>query len=187
MATIMRTRATWTGVAGAPAYSNLYWTGGTGNADVCAAAHAAFLTAIDPLQADVVAWTLDTNVAFIDSVTGDITGLTGVPADSGDGDATGHLLPPATQALLHLRTGVFQGGREIRGRINIPYLTEAASSTTGTLEPASQAVIVAAAEDLIDPLLGVSLVVWSRLTGAAPVVTQITSPTEFAVLRSRRD
>lgn len=187
MATILRTRATWTGVAGAPAYSNLYWAAVIGLAQECEQAHAAFLGAVEPLQSNQVDWATDANVASIDSVTGDINGLVSVSPHQGSGDSTSDLLPPATQALCHLRTGTFQGGREVRGRVNIPYLTEGSCAPDGTLTTASQATLLAAAQLLIDPELGVQLVCWSRLTGIVPSVEQITLGVKFAVLRSRRD
>lgn len=94
-------------------------------------------------------------------------------------------LPPATQALVRWRTGIFTGGREIRGRTFIPSGGEA-FSVAGVPGGGRLASLAGAAGSLAsDPDSG--LVVWSRTHAAQAIVSSAQVAPFFAVLRSRRD
>lgn len=187
--TIQRVRVVWTGVAGSPYYTNLYF--GTGEdavgdpqGDVDAVED--FLTNIvpellNPLHAEVVP-----EVALINEVTGDITGFVPVNITGKNFTNAGEALPRMTQMLLRLRTGTVAGGRRVQGRVFIPGMPESANLADGRPNGALTAGIrdafIAQVLAAPDPL-----VVWSRKNGVAAEVGAVTAWSEWAVLRSRRD
>ena len=187
MAIINRVRITVTGVAGTPAYLTAYFAGDGTAAQVDSDAFADFIGGMASQFTQDMDFATDSTVALIESTTGSITDLVSVTPAGSSGGAVGELLPRSTQLLCQLRTGVFQGGREIRGRINLPYLTESANGPGGV--PASGT--ISAAQTQLDELVaGVGtdqLVVWSRLSGAIPNVTHGAISPQWGVLRSRRD
>lgn len=122
-------------------------------------------------------------VERIDEATGQPTGLESVDPWHFDGTNPGDPLPDSCQLLLHLRTGVFVAGRELRGRINIPGLTED-NNDGGGLSPASVANYVDLAKVLYqdDP----KICVWSRVHQRHEEVKTIGVWAEWAILRTRR-
>lgn len=187
MAAILRVRAFWEGVPGGPAYGNWYFDGLPVDSQGVSDAIGAFLGAVDAFQSSTTEWRTDEVVATIDSLTGDITGLTNVTPSTGTGALATEMLPRATQALIHWRTGVFQGGREIRGRTNLPYFTEATNTAGGIMLGTTQTAVQAAADTLVGGVGFAQMVVWSRVSGAIPLVDSALVNEEWAVLRSRRD
>lgn len=187
--TIQRVRVVWTGVAGSPYYSNLYFGLGedtTGDPQGCVDAVEDFLTNIvpelcNPLHAEVVP-----EVALINEATGDITGFVPVDITGKNFTNAGEHLPPMTQMLLRFRTAVVSGGRRVQGRMFVPAFPESANLAGGTPNGALLAGIrdafVATVMAAPDPL-----VVWSRKNGVAAEVGSVTAWTQWAVLRSRRD
>jgi hypothetical protein len=124
-------------------------------------------------------------VATVDSTTGDITALTAVTSQTGTGGSVGDALPYATQGLVRLRTGFFVGGKEIRGRIFIPGLTET-DSDIGV--PSS--FVVGAWNTAVAALIADAnsvLLVYSRKHAAGEAVVSGSAWNKWAVLRSRRD
>lgn len=184
---MLRVRAFWEGVPGGPAYLNMYFDGLIADAQGCSTAVGDFLGGIDALQSNLVEWRTDNVVAVMDPVSGDIQDLASVTPQIGAGALSTDILPRATQVLIHWRTGEFQNGREIRGRSNLPYLTEAANQAGGVLATAAQATIQGLADTLVGGVGFSQLIVWSRVSGAIPLVTNAQVNEEFAVLRSRRD
>lgn len=94
-------------------------------------------------------------------------------------------LPPQTQALCRWRTGIYAGGREVRGRTFIPSAGEAFSvagvpggGRLTTLQNACAALVADANSTLL---------VWSRKYQIGEAVVSGTVAPYFAVLRSRRD
>lgn len=179
----LRVRTVFTGVAGTPWYSNLYF----GDTSLPADAHAAvvdFWALIGPYIHTSVDWTVESEVTVLSILTGQPTSQTSVGAISGGGTASGQPLPWATQGLLRARTEAYANGRNVRGRIFIPGLTEDAQSQ-GRPEPAVGPLMVTAAEQLL--LTDATWVVWSRKNQIQPEVTSVDFWQEWAVLRSRRD
>jgi hypothetical protein len=119
----------------------------------------------------------------IDSDTGQVTGT----ANAGDdvinnGNGTSEVLPYATQGLIRLVTTLFIGGRQLRGRIHIPGLTED-HSTNGVPNSSTLGVWNAAATTLSES----SLAVYSPSKHQWADGGSGGAWNKFAVLRSRRD
>lgn len=122
-------------------------------------------------------------IETIDEVTGQPVALGSVDPWHVDGTNPGDPLPDACQLLLHLRTGVFVNGRELRGRINIPGLTED-NNDQGRLSTASVANYANLGSALIaqDP----KICVWSKKHGRHEEVKTVGCWAEWAILRTRR-
>lgn len=180
-----RVRTVFTGVTGSPWLSTAFFDEAGGDASDAVAAVATFWSALDTRLHVDVAWSTEPDVEIVDEVTGNITGIIGVPPTAGTGALAGELAPPATQALVRWRTGSFVGGREIRGRTFIPGLNVTAIDD-GNLAAAVQVVFQDAAAALIADVASI-LVIWSRANGAAAPVVSASVWSQFAVMRSRRD
>ena len=138
---------------------------------------------------------------------GSIQGVSTGTAGTTTGTGGTEVLPMATQGLCQWRTGVFSGGREIRGRTNIPAMLESGSSA-GVPTSATQTAIATAGAALIADANS-TLVVYRRERPARPQVgnpgdpwylpaqthrdgefaaaATCTASTKWAVLRGRRD
>ena len=115
-----------------------------------------------------------------------VIGITSVGGnDVVPGTDDGAPLPPATQLLCRLRTGVYNSGREIRGRIFVPSLTENLN-IAGEAGGTRYAEAVTACTNLRTDANS-KLVVWSRTHLVYAEVTSLAPVTKFSVLRSRRD
>lgn len=184
---LIRIRSVWTGVAGSPYYTNQFFS----------ASNSA--EAQDAMDAVLTLWNVFTNylrtplrvdaepfVPSINVATGAIVG--GYDLDPGTGvqfTSSGDLLPPATQMLIRETTGVYAGGRQIRGRSYMPGWGEGANSVNGTVDTATRTLVQGAFNDL----LGGSAVpvVYSPKNGQAEPITAYSVWEQWSVLRSRRD
>lgn len=179
-----RVRTTFDGVQGSPYLSTFYFSSALGSAQQAATAAGTFWNSVEPVMVSALNWTLERDVATIDAATGQTTAVTQVSANSGSGSAGAGPLPFSNQGLIRWRTGVFAGGREIRGRTFIPGPTETLSDEVPTaaygttINPAITALIGDANS---------TLVVWSRANGVEEDVTSGDLWNSWAVLRSRRD
>lgn len=190
--TIERWRAVWTGVGGAPYYTNVY-TAGSAFSEVELDGWEQFFTDIRDHIVGGVTVTVEGTVAIIDKTTGDITGTESVGADRlVTGNAGAGPLPPSNQALVRWETGEYVSGRELQGRTNIGGLSVAANSG-GLVHADVRTALGAAADQLLglggsftDGFNG-SMCIWSRTHGQAAYITTHSEPSKFAVLRSRRD
>lgn len=184
---MLRVRAVWTGVAGTPWYTNLYFDG-SGSVDAQAAAENVhtFLSGAafqfqNGIRIDVEAF-----VAVVDPVSGDVTGgFTVDPGDTIAGQLVDEVLPPATQSLTTFKTPVYVGGRNIQGKCFLGGYTEAGNSSPGVFRDSYRASLVEAWNDLL--ATGPDLVVWSRKNGQFAPVSSVIVQSKWAVLRSRRD
>lgn len=183
---IYRVRTVWTGVAGSPYYTNLYFTeiGGTAQ-EARNAVNAVFANMLASIRNDL-RFTIETDVAVIDEVTGDIERVeTTTTALTGVGTSTEDPLPPADQALMRLRTGVYNGGREIRGRVFVPGGVQTASD--GGVPTVAHRNELNTRFAVLVTITSAQWVVWAKSRGAIAVVTSATAWDQWAVLRSRRD
>lgn len=95
-------------------------------------------------------------------------------------------MAPATQGLMRWRTNVFNSGREVRGRTNLPVVLQADSDTEGKPDVGyigfwnSKAGALIADEDS-------TLVVYSKKNGLWAAVVTADMWSNYGVLRSRRD
>lgn len=186
MSNIWQVRTAITGGSGAAQVSTMFFDQAAGlTAQGAADAVHAFW---DTLKTKIVnSYTFDVEpvVEDIDTATGSPTGLTAVTVASVSGTLVGDPNPWATQGLVSWRTGVFLGGREIRGRTFIPGSWEN-DNTAGVPQASYVAALNSAAATLAtDP--NSSLCIYSRKKRAIGVVSTGQAWTKWAILRSRRD
>ena len=174
-----------TGVAGAPYYLTGYFDTTTGTAQQAADRWRALLSAGVSTYAAPLVLNAITEVPTIDPTNGNLTGLSTVAVAAVTMTGAGEPLPAATSLLLRWRTGVYIGGREIRGRTNIPRMTEP-DSTAGV----PNAALISAWQTRQNTLLGSpspSHVIWSPKNHLWAYTTAGSPWSQWAVLRSRRD
>lgn len=186
---MLRVRTTITGVTGSPWLSTSYFLGAAdaptqGEATAASGKVGTFWGSVDNVMNDDIDWATEPDVAVVEE-TGEQTGSFVTTPSVGSGLASDSILPFATQALVRLFTGAFIGGRQLRGRLFIPGLTEA-GSTDGVLSPGTSTTILNAANALASPTAP-RLAVWSRVNATAVAVGTASVWAQFAVLRSRRD
>lgn len=184
---MIRIRSLLTGVPGSPFYSNFFFEG-TLSSDAQAAADlvGTFWSQVDVLMAPGIVVNIDPFVPTITPLGGEITGgFTITPPPSSVGAGAGVALPPATQMLGQLLTGAYAGGRAIRGKFNLPWVTEEHNVGNGIPSPEGRALLQSSLEAIVAG--GPALQVWSRKNGNAADVTDVTISPKWAVLRSRRD
>jgi hypothetical protein len=200
MAKLARVRTIFTGVAGTPWYSNLYFHNddATDTSTGCVAAVNAFWLAMRASIQSSVTWVVSGEVAQIESTTGTLVGISNVTALGNTGSAADDALPWQTQALIRLNTDTFINGRRLRGKIFFPGLGEG-NNTLGVPSSALRGALDTATEALIaDSASG--LVVWSRpfvppadrpdlvaRQGSFAFAQSADVSTKWSVLRSRRD
>jgi len=184
---MFRVRTVFTGVTGAPWLNTLYFdSDSSGTAQQAATAAGTFWGAVDAYMDNTVAWTTEADVAIVNAATGDVTSAVGTTPVIGSGGDTGDPLPYATQGLIRWLTGIYVGGRQVRGRSFIPGMAESACGASGTVSGAAVIGINAAGAALIADANS-TLQVWSPTLGQANNVTIASTWSQFAVLRSRRD
>lgn len=185
MANLYRIRTVFTGVAGTPYLSTMFFQEATGTAQQAATAVSTFWGAVDAYMHQDVLWDIEQDVEVIDDTNGQIQSVVTTTGGTGNGALTDDLLPPATQGLIRWRTGVFVGGREIRGKTFVPAMTES-SSNAGQIAGVVQTGLQNAANTLVGTA-NANLAVWSRKNGVSEDVVSGSVWNQFAVLRSRRD
>lgn len=182
---MLRVKTVFSGMSGAPWLNTLYFDDATLGAQDCVDAVATFWSAVDGLMDSEVDWDIDQDVEIVDEASGNVLSIVQTTGGTGSGSLAAEALPIASQALIRWRTGVYVGGREIRGRTFVPGLTEQANDN-GKLAAASQTLIQTAATALInDP--DCDLAIYSRVNANAAPVVSANVWGEFAVMRSRRD
>jgi len=187
MASILRVRTAWSGYQGVPYLSTHYFSRIDGGSAAFAAdaVHALWVGAKDVISSSL-SWTIEPEVAVIDSATGTLTGVDNIGGgNSGTGDASGEILPFATQGLLRLGTTTVVEGRILKGHTFIPGATEA-HSNLGVPTSGYRGVIDAAFADML-AVDDSFLLVWSRTHGQIGPVLSGSCWNQWAVLRSRRD
>jgi hypothetical protein len=127
---------------------------------------------------------VEPQVDSVNSATGEVTSTSSPTAPAAVvGSASADNLPAATQLLVQLRTGVFFGGRELRGRMFIPGGTTGGSAD-GKPTSSFRTFVGGAAQSLADDT---DQVVYSPTKHQFADVSTTPVWTEWAVLRSRRD
>lgn len=187
MAEITRIRCLWTGVAGTPWYTNLYFEGGAATADAARDAVVGFLTDMLPVVSSDVTAILDIQATIIETTTGQPVGVATVDPYTAPGGNVNDMLPRTTQCLIRWDTGVFLNGRQVRGRTFIPGMCENFNDDGGIPNAAFIAGVAETATALLEEPGNPQLVVWSRSTSTAQLVTGAAVWTQWAVLKSRRD
>lgn len=176
----------WTGVIVAGGgVSTLYSTNDLADAQDFIDGIETFLVDISDRLNSNLAWQCEADVDEINVGTGEITAQTTVTTTPHAGTDSSEALPWATQGLIRARTGVFSGGREIRGRMFIPAFTEAQSS--GGLPSSACRSDVNTAVAVLANSTSAGWAVYSRTHHTVAGVSAATMWEEWAVLRSRRD
>jgi len=204
---MMRVRVVGTGWTGAPGLGthNFRSDGDSeGDAQLCVARVRAAYDDAKALWPSGVSWQVQSEVDVVNETTGE-TISTWAPAApavvNGAGPDTSRL-PIATALLVKYGTSTFLSGRRIQGRSFISPLYSQMGDGVGTPTEPARALGIAFGDALMDAgLTPLPFVVWRRPRAADPdatppvtardgalaVVTSVTVPDKFAVLRSRRD
>jgi len=183
---VYRVRTNITGPAGAPWLSTMYFdvVGGLTAANANAAV-GTFWTAIRAHIATGTSIATEAEVGDIDIATGELTGLFPVTPVVTTGSGATDALPFATQGLLRWRTGVFVGGREVRGRTFLPAPIEG-DSVVGIPSATYISNINSAAATLLGSAVA-DLMIYSKKNRDAVPALSGSVWNKWAVLRSRRD
>lgn len=188
MAVLRRVRTVFTGVAGTPWYSNLYFDAGVGSPDIEIDLVRDFWTTLNTAWGTGITATIEGDVARIESTTGQVVGIDSGTALTVAGAGTGTKLPPATQGVLHLFTSSFVGGRQLRGKVFIPGLIQSISDGLGAPNTSLKTLFLNAGNTLMTASnTSGNWQVWSKKNLVAADVTSLSTPSKFGVLRSRRD
>lgn len=201
---LARIRTVFTGVAGTPWYSNLYFLndGGTSIAAQATNWVGAFWQSLDNQMLTGITWVTDPEVPTFNETNGKITKVDAVTPSSGAGSIATEPLPYATQLLIRLITSAFVNGRRVRGRIFVPGLSEA-DNVSGLPSTTLRNLANSAASTLITSSAS-TLAIWARpydaldkdgnpipnktpRLGSQHSVSQNQVWTQWSLLRSRRD
>lgn len=187
MVMMRRVRTVWSGVAGSPYYTNMYFTFVQ---DQAVAAGTAVDLFWDALKAGIdtgVTARVEAEQAIVDDATGDTvdTETSGVAFET-FGEDPGDPMPGFTQGLVRWQTATFVGGRRIKGRTFIPAVTEGSNQNgvpvAGYVDRFPDAI-----GDLIDSSSSFGpLRIFSRTNLTSAVVISGSLAPSWSVLRSRR-
>lgn len=185
-----RVESVLTGVPGSPYYSRAYFDALAGTPDDMIAAWHNFVTvggggSSVSLPTGAVVTTGGT-LEVVNPVSGEVEGVLLGSTSVTTGTGTQDLAPTATQILTHWRTGVYAGGREIRGKHFRPLVAKGDVNVDGGVTGGALVAYNALADTLIDDEDTVFAIYSPSRARWEPAVTgQVWS--QFAVLRSRRD
>ena len=182
-----RVNTVMTGASGAPYFSRLHFESQPGDttpfATDTALAVESFWVALKGNLAAGMSITVDPEVQLVNDLTQDVEQVFIASTTTITTDGPGEPLPSMAQGLVQIRTGVFVGGREIRGRMFVPRLTEN-DSTGGRPTAGIRTTVAGAFEDLLiahTPPVGVL-----GKAGFTPA-TSATVWGEWSYLSTRRD
>jgi hypothetical protein len=179
---MLRVRINWTGLC--EGFSVMHFDDVLANAQSTADAVSEWLDDTNVVRSVAQFAQVDSEVLLVNVGTGAIEGATQVVTAIEGGNLGTDPLPQASMILARWRTGVYLGGREIRGRTFIPGLGSENLGTNGELDPTQLQSVVLSGTALINAS---ALAVWSPTNGSlATVATSAVWP-EFAVMRSRRE
>lgn len=184
---MMRLRWVWTGVAGTPWYTNLYVAGDSlGEAQAQADLQQDFFTGFSFQLSSNITIALDPFVPVVDASDGQIqAGYTVNTPPAVTGQEGGDMLPRQANSLTTFSTGVYVGGRQIKGKCFLGGYTVASSDGDGHYDETRRNAVELQWQTYIDG--GSTLVVWSKKNGASAAVTDATVAQQWATINSRRD
>nr|CRY97453.1 hypothetical protein [uncultured prokaryote] len=177
---------TVTGVAGSPYYMTGYFDASVGTSQDAAEAWFNMCTVAPTARKMGSAWSTGSTVDIVDPVTGNTIGTEAITPAQNTGSSTADILPSMTQTLVRWRTGEYIGGREIRGRTNIPLPNEASNTSQGLPDPTLVGDTNVRAATLIADADSTH-VVYSPKNGLWFATLVGSTWDQWAVLRSRRD
>lgn len=185
MPNMWRVRTSATGIQGGSWLSTMYFNAAGGTAAQAHAAVVTFWTSMKPYVSSNVQMVVEGDVFTVDSATDNVVAVTAVTPVVILGTSSSTPTAAATQPLAQLLTGVYVGGRQIRGRLFLWGATVAAVLNAGTATVYKTAVDAILATLVATP--NADWVVYSRKNGVFSAVSSAVVWQELAVLRSRRD
>lgn len=198
MAELAKVTINWTGFAGAPGYTNLYFGNSTpGTISQAVVDNAlvkvdAFIAATVLRVPTTVTRAIDPSIEIIDDTNGQLERFMAgtIPAPR-VGTGTGAYAAPAG-AVISWYTNAVRNGRRIRGRTFLVPIANGALEADGSLQPAALTDLRTAADNLRAATGDSRLVIWGRPTapgatdGVSAEVASSQVPDRIAVLTSRR-
>ena len=181
---MLRTTTVMTGIAGSPYYSSFHFEGTLqAEADAAAAATRTFWDGVSSSISSLVTINVQDEVEVVDVASGQTTQVYQSPTTPVSGVPNTEIMPTYSQGLVRWLTGIYVGGRQLRGRTFIPGVVEAVSS--GGVPAASYIADTLAAANA---LLGTSdFGIYSPTHGQFVLGATASVWDQWAVLRSRRD
>jgi hypothetical protein len=199
---LVRVQTVWSGVGGAPYYTNLYCIGpiATNNGNDLANAWHAFLISVNANLAGGMVATIQPELLEFNETDGTVTNAGSTTQTPVTMAGVGDHLPHMTQALIQWHTDGIVHNRRVRGRTFLPGVLESENSPTG--DPAGVNLLTplqTSINTLLSTMTG-RMRIWSREVDAAhatptvparpgsawPIVTGTVS-SKWGILRSRRD
>lgn len=182
MVTLHQLRVSWTGMKGGPGVSTFY---SQTDKDVTLAHLHTFFDAIKYALPTSVTIKFPTVGSEIDSATGNVTGTWSSSLQPNVvGTDNGRYSAPSG-AVINWHTGLYVGGRELRGKTFLVPCGSGVFESDGSLNNDWVRDFQLAAAGLCGP--DDPIVIWSPLQGATAPAVAGTVPDKSVVLRSRRD
>lgn len=184
---IRRVEVIWSGLPGAPYYSQLFFAHQAGAATAIAGNVRTFLNSQSTALCTPLTAQIQDEQTIIDVVTGkpvnvEISTHQAPVVYTGTGDP----MPWSTQLLISLKTATFNNGRRLRGRLYIPGALENMSAA-GEVMSAAQATFNTSAQALITSSnANGDWCVWSKRYQSWANVASATCWNQWAVQRRRR-
>lgn len=175
-----------TGVAGSPYYAVGYFDVAAGTATQASAAWAAFVFGSAGANPSSATWNTGPSIEVVDPATGAIQSIVSVPLITNYGSNVNPRADRSAQYLIRWRTGIFAGGREIRGRTNLPFVFSGDQTLAGDPTATKTSFFTGLAVTLL-AATGAKHVVWSPKNGAWEYSASGSCSPGYGVLRSRRD
>lgn len=187
MALLDKVQTVWSGVAGTPYYSTMYFadTGSATSAQDAVNAVQTFWSSIAANISNLLSWEVLGDVPIIDDSDGSLDGSWAVTNAIGAGTNAGQLLPRQANGIVRWETGVVVGGRRLRGHTFVPGPTESLNDAPG-VPVAGYAGALTINGNLLIGDAGNELRVWSRKNGTSLPATFALGLSYWATQRSRR-
>lgn len=182
MAIISRYQVAWTGGVGGPGVTTFYFNS---TLAIPGTEVKAFFSPLAGAIPTGITLTFPSAGLNIDDATGLAVGNWTATAPSPLVATGAGNYSAATGAVVNWRTGVFAGGRELRGRTFIVPMVSGAFDATGGVSTSTRTSIATGVTSLL--AAANDLLVWSRKAGTSATVTTGSAPAKSAVMRSRRD
>lgn len=199
MAPILKVKIKWSGFAGGPGYTNLFFRDIAGtpsqttadNAALKAGNFCSYVRSHLPIEAILQ---VQNDVEVIEETTGELANVFTVATSPPlPGEAPSAPYSAASGAVVTWRTAGVRNGRRVRGRTFLVPLANSAYQSDGTLSAAAITSLNTNLANFLAPSGSANFGVYARPTSATATdgifhqATGFSVPDKVAVLRSRRD
>lgn len=199
MAPILKVKIKWSGFAGAPGYTNLFFDDATGpptqttadNAKLKAGNFCSYINSLLPIETSVQ---VQTDVEVIEETNGEMVNVFNVATHTPvQGTAPSAPYSAASGACISWRTAGVRNGRRVRGRTFLVPLANSAYQSDGTLSSSAITSLTTNLNSFLSTSGPATFGVYCRPTskeatdGIFHATLGFTVPDRVAVLRSRRD